>query len=181
VNKKKKIALSCCLGFLLGPPLVLFGGGVLMSREAKLSTEADLSMPAAKIDPVLSTQAGIQKWWGAVLPKTGGGGMAVVALDGPASGVGARVGFKVGEELVEDWVITGHEPGKSVTYLVDFQVFKVTRTITLTPTENGTHATWVEIADFENPLLRWFTLLPVDEKEGHMKVALQGLDAAAKP
>lgn len=176
---KKKIAIGC-VALIIVPVLILVIGGFMMSPEVRLSIEVDLQTPPDELFPFLSTQEGIERWWAVALPATGGGSMAVEGLDGPAGGVGTKVGFTASGELVEDWEILSVQSDQSVTYLVDFKVFQIERVITLAPTSAGAHVTWVETANFNNPVMRWFKLMPAGDKLGNMTSALVSLDQAAQ-
>jgi len=90
-----------------------------------------------------------------------------------------KVGFGIGQEILEEWELLAATENRSATYLIDFRIFMIERIITLSPSATGTHATWVETARLDSPLMRWLKLMPMDDKLDHMRIALESLDEAA--
>jgi hypothetical protein len=173
-----------CGGLLaLGILLVLIG--FLLPSRVEVGTEAHLEAPPDVLFPLLSTHAGLQRWWaaaGAEMAEQGYPALAVSHAGGPTEGPGLEVTFSPeGSSMeMERWTLTASEPPARVEYDVDFQIFVVHRTITLRPGSSGTDVTWHETGEIGNPLIRWSAMLMGDDQVvENFRAALKALDAAA--
>ena len=166
------VLAGCAVAFVLS--------GYLLPRGMALGVEERISAPPERVYPLLVTSEGIARWWTAVEPPEGYPKLEVRHTGGPTEGPGTQVAFGSGGMEFEWWTLTASRPPAAVEYDVDFGIFTVHRTITLTPDAGGTAVSWQETAELGNPLLRWMAWLSGSEgvKE-NFRTAIRALDAAA--
>jgi len=164
--------------------LVFVGGGMLLDPEFELETESTLDAPPEALYVLIADPAGVIRWWQGAGQEMGIEAMAdmvVIRGEGPATGPGATVLFEIGGKVAEEWTLISANPRTEAVWDVDFQVFVTRRTVQLQALPDGkTRVRWHEIATFENPLTRWFTLLPSDAVIENFQGALRLLEKRAR-
>lgn len=164
--------------------VVLLGGGMLLDPTVELHTESTLDATPEDIHPLIADPAGVMRWWQNAASEPGHevlADMVMRAGDGPATGPGATVLFEMGGSLVEEWTLVKSSPPRGAVWDVDFQVFVVRRSLLLEALPNGrTKVTWHETGHFDNPLMRWFTLMPTDNVIENFQGALRMLGREAR-
>ena len=167
---------------LVGFAVAFVLSGYLLPSRIELGVDQTVAAPPEALFPLLHTHEGLARWWTAVEAPEGYPKLEVRYLGGPTEGPGLEVGFAAaGSELVfESWVLTASEPSTRVEYDVDFEVLVVHRTITLTPTAEGTALSWREVGEVRNPLVRWMTTLSGSEGiQDNFRAAIRALEVAA--
>ena len=165
--------------------LVVVGGGMLLEPNVELETESTLDASPEVLHALIADPAGVIRWW-----QDAGEEMGIEAMNdmvvsqgaGPASGPRPTVRFEIGGKLAEQWTLISVEPPTETIWDVDFQVFVTRRTLQLQAMPDGkTKVRWHEIATFENPIARWFTLMPSEAVIENFQGALQLLEKRAGP
>jgi hypothetical protein len=161
----KKILLGL-VGLFVAFVAVLFFGGMMMDGTVALETEATLDAPPEVVHRLMADPTGVIKWWTGAAEELGSeamSGMTIEQGEGPAAGPGATVLFKLGDTLAEEWTLVSVDAPNEVVWDVDFQMFVVRRTLQL-KADGGdkTSMRWADIGTFENPFMRWFTLMPAE-------------------
>ena len=156
----------------------------VVDGTVELETERTLDAPADVIHPLIADPAGVMRWWDGFAEELAAEGMADMSMEqgaGPATGPGATVLFKMGDTLAEEWTLVAVKPPTEVVWDVEFQMFIVRRTLQLTELPGGkTKVRWHEVGTFENPLFRWFTLMPNDSILENFQNAMGLLNKKAK-
>jgi uncharacterized protein YndB with AHSA1/START domain len=171
--------LKIALLALLAATVLFVLGGFLIDGEVKLETEATLSAPPEAVFEVLNTYEGQVEWWTLAMKPHIEAGMSPVDIEhsgGGASGKGMQLQFVAGGDVAEDWEVLESDAPNRIVYDVDFQIFAVERTLTLTPEGAGTHVTWSDTAQIDNPVMRYLTLMPSDSVIENFNGALRALD-----
>jgi len=173
---KKIFKWSALALLLLG--LVLLLGGLMIDPTVVLSTEVVLEAPQKEIYALISTPTGVQRWWkdAAKALKLEGKmpEMTVVLRDDKT------LDFHSGGKVTETWTRLSLEPNR-VVWEVDFKLFKITRTLTLSaPSENQTKVVWHDAGELHNPLMRWMKLMPQEHIIENFIQALSLLELRAK-
>ena len=155
-------------------------GGYALDGHVELKTDAELKAPPATIFETLNTFDGQVTWWtAAVDPHVKKGEMPpmeVLHHSGPAQGEGMMIHFKTQDTLMEEWTVLKSEPPNKIVFKVDFQMFIVERTLLIEPDGEGSKVTWSETADFENPVLRYMTMMEPGDIIANFDDALVALD-----
>lgn len=179
------------LGLLVGLPVVLCAGlgafGATRPQQVELEVVETLAAPPNAVRGLLDDVDGLQRWWGtamAAYAETQGGGptMTVVHVEGtPRAGPGTRVRFEAGGMTAEAWEIL-RVTDDTVVYDVDFQMFRVERTLTLEPDGGSTRVTWHEVGFLGNPWLRGLAALSGGDEgaKANFRMALDALEEAAR-
>jgi hypothetical protein len=182
MNWKKILAVLTLSAVAL--VLVLLGGGMLLDGTIELQTESTLDAPRDAIQPLISDPAGVMRWWQDAAAEPGHEAIANMTMragGGPATGPGATVLFEVDGTLLEEWTLVKSSPPRGAVWDVDFQMFVVRRSLLLEALPTGkTKVSWQETGTFENPLMRWFTLMPTDGVIENFQGALRLLERQAQ-
>lgn len=166
-----------------GLGLGMAGAGLFLPSQIELTTKAMVDASPEELFGMLNSADGLQRWWLEVAETEGYPGFAVDHTDGPTQGAGCEVTFAVTASSleIETWTLLSQRPPTRVEYDIDFRVFEVNRTITLSGQPQGTQITWVEKAELSNPLLRWMpVIMGKDPVEQRIQEAIAGLDRASR-
>lgn len=178
-------------GFVVvGLPLLLCGvtglAGLAVDGHVELEATEVLDAPIDSLFSLLDDHEGITEWWAvageAMAEETGADmPMQVELVPGsPASGVGCKVDFVVDGAVAETWEILELDPPNRAVIAVDFKVFLVTRTVELTPVEEGVQVRWSEVADISNPWMRLMSAaMGTDDVEDNFRGAMHAMNKAA--
>jgi len=165
---------------LAGICLLLVLAGFLIDPDVRLETEATLSAPPEVVFEVLHSHEGQIAWWDRAMEQYVSDGemppMEVEHTGGPARGKDMQIAFTSEGEVFEEWKVLDATAPDRIVYEVDFQIFVVERTLTLTPSGGGTHVSWVETAHLSNPVMRYMTFMPEQSIIENFDAALAALD-----
>lgn len=159
-------------------------GGYALDSEVTLRTQATLAAPPATVFATLESHEGQVQWWTQAMKAhaaEGAPAMEINHVGGPPQGKGMQVHFVHDGAVAEAWEVLESDAPNRIVYEVDFQVFVVTRTLTLTPAGAGTRVTWTDHGRFENPISRYMTLMPADGVIDNFNNALVALDSVTAP
>ena len=157
--------------------VVLLAVGFALDSHIELHLDKTVQGDADRMYALVSSPAGVKWWWADAGVEYGKDvdNMTIEHKDG-ASGPGAKVAFKVGGTLYEEWTLVSLKPGQEVVWGVDFQMFVVRRTLRLKRGEEGVAASWHETGEVGNPLMRvMMKAMSTDEVLQNWDKALQML------
>lgn len=166
---------------LVGLATAFVLSGYLLPKELALGVDERIAVPPERAFPLLATAHGVVRWWSAIDAPEGYPALEVRHGGGPTEGPGMQVTFGAGGLETEWWTMTASRPPSAVEYDVDFGVFVVHRTITLTPDGDGAAVAWRETATIGNPLMRWMVALSGSEGvKDNFRASIRALEAAAQ-
>lgn len=180
MKRWKKIVIGIA-AFIALAVIGLALGGLALSPDVQIRVDKRLAASPQKLFPLLHTPAGLSRWWAVAMQGMPGSPMTVRKQSGPDQGPGMTIVFEQDGSVLETWLVTAAQPDASIGYDVDFAgMFTVKRVVTLKPDGTGTQVEWVDSGRFDNPLLRWMTvLMPPSSIEKNFRDALGALDKAA--
>jgi len=165
----------------------LAGYGALQDPEIELQVEQTLPAGLRAVHDHLDDVDGLQAWWGEAMERYAaehgeGTAMEVRHVEGsPQRGQGTRIEFVAGGMTAETWEILELRRDR-VVYDVDFQMFRVRRTLELHATgPDQTTVRWVEAGTISNPFVRALAALSGGDEgaKANFRDALQALGAVA--
>ena len=182
VRAAKIFSAASAALFALGRSLL--GAGSLLPADHAYATSRRVEAPAATVFALIDSQAGLERWWRAAMdaPQAPSEGMNLIARPGAVAGPGMEFEFaSVDGVTMEVWTVLADEPGVSVTYRIDFQIFESERTLALDALDaDTTEVRWTETAHIDHPLVRWFAWLEGDGVVQNFDAALGALAKVAE-
>jgi len=178
-------ALKIVIGLLVLLAAVGLVGGLVLPDEVEVQRSIVIDRPPAQVYDVLNGFTRFNEWspW-AEYDET-----AVYALQGPATGVGARMTWQ-GERGGGSQEIIAVVEDAEIAVALDFgSEGKATARYRLAPDGEGTRVVWLLESDFEGSLVgRWFGLMMDDmvgsdyeRGLGQLKALLENSPAPAVP
>ncbi|NRF68011.1 SRPBCC family protein [Aquincola sp. S2] len=136
---------------------VLFGGGMFLSPQFKVTRSVMIAAPADRIYGLIADPREWKRWsvWNQRDPKM------KIEYSGPPSGTGAAWSWKSESEGDGRMTFTEAVPGRHVAYELVFPDFGTTSNgeIEIAPDGAGSRVTWAMNGNMgSNPLFRWFAL-----------------------
>jgi uncharacterized protein YndB with AHSA1/START domain len=162
--------------------VVIVGGAFLLPSTHTLETTGTVRASPETVFEVLNTLEGERRWWAeAMADYPDAPAMVIEHRGGPEAGPGMRIAFVSDGETFERWTFLEAEAPRRSVVEVDFGIFVVERTLTLTPEDAGTAVRWREVARFDNPLTRYLSLMPSEEVTANFDRAIAALDRVVAP
>ena len=170
--------LAIGLSILIALPVLFWLAGYLLPGQIVLKTERQVEAPANAVFELISTYDGLARWWEQAGEEMGDS-FELRHLDGPRSGTGMVVGFYSADTLFETWTYTGSTAPQTVHIDVDFQIFRSSRTLMLSGTDEGTLFQWEEVAKVDAPHWRWLLTLGEEAAIANRQTVMQAAATAA--
>ncbi|MCO4743983.1 MAG: hypothetical protein KC912_04290 [Proteobacteria bacterium] len=164
-------------GGVAGVMALCYGTGFLIDPTMELTTTRDLDANSDDLSALIGSADGVVEWWQAAGELHGENRISeriqVRATDPE------HVEFLAGDQVFETWALVSATE-TSATWDIEFPKMTTRRTLSVEPLDAGTRMVWEEVADVQSPVLRWTTMLPMENVSANFQGAMLVAEAAAQ-